>query len=118
MGGWNPRTKETPMIGDPVMLLVDWLREDLPEAIVETRLSPKALSSDKYIFIQETGGVTKIQDRLDKPIVEIICYGRGGRAEMTSFTRSVQRKLYEYLYNQKTGSNGHLYDVETIIRPF
>ncbi len=105
------------MFGDPIMLLVDWLREDFPDAIVETRLSPKALSSDKYIFIQETGGTTRLSYAVDAPIIEVICYGKGGRGVMTSFARDVQSKLYDYLHEQRYSSNGSLCKVETIIRP-
>jgi len=91
------------------LIVRDLLREQFPDVEVDTeRISARALSDPRYIFVQATGGGAPHPGRVDSPTVEVVCYGRGTREEVGKFADEVTSALLRAWELGHRTSHGYL----------
>lgn len=83
-----------------------------------TRIQPKALSANRYVFIQQQPGFSPVPGKQDDQQVEIVTYGQGPRAAVLAFSQSLIALIRVAWIEQAVTESGWIRSFEVNISPY
>lgn len=105
-------------MSDPDELVASLLRLAIPDATVETEMSPNMQASRKYVFVHSAFGASSARpNQTDTPAVEVVSFAKGGRAAGWALAKQIQLALYAAWFYQTGTEDGWISRFATTTRP-